>query len=174
MILETARLWLREMDSHDKKDLVEMLQDPRVMYAYGHDFSDADVDEWLQRQIERYKKYGFGLWAVISKSSGEMVGQAGLTMQSYGDTEILEVGYLLKYRYWRHGYAREAAAGCRDYAFNSLGAEKVFSIIKTDNFSSIKVAEGIGMSLEDKFTTRYYAGDMEHYLYSVSKNRIQT
>ena len=39
-------------------------------------FSDNDVQEWLDRQITRYKKYGFGLWAVILKSTDEMIGQA--------------------------------------------------------------------------------------------------
>ena len=91
MILETERLYLREMNQSDFEDLAEILQNPRVMYAYEHDFSDNDVQEWLDRQITRYKKYGFGLWAVILKSTDEMIGQAGLTMQPYKDTEVLEL-----------------------------------------------------------------------------------
>ena len=61
MILDTERLFLREMKQNDFQDLAEILQNPRVMYAYEHDFSDNDVQAWLDRQIERYKKYGFGL-----------------------------------------------------------------------------------------------------------------
>ena len=53
----------------------------------------------------------------------------------------------------------------RDYAFETLGAEKVFSIIRTDNLPSIRVAEGIGMRREREFMARYYAVDMRHYLY---------
>lgn len=60
MILETERLYLREMNQSDFEDLAEILQNPRVMYAYEYDFSDNDVQEWLDRQITRYKKYGFG------------------------------------------------------------------------------------------------------------------
>lgn len=92
MILDTERLFLREMKQNDFQDLAEILQNPRVMYAYEHDFSDNDVQAWLDRQIERYKKYGFGLWAVVLKDTNEMIGQAGLTMQPYKNTEVLEIG----------------------------------------------------------------------------------
>lgn len=169
MILETERLYLREMNQSDFEDLAEILQNPRVMYAYEHDFSDNDVQEWLDRQITRYKKYGFGLWAVILKNTDEMIGQAGLTMQPYKDTEVLEIGYLLKERFWHYGYASEAANGCKKYAFEQLNRDKVYSIIKSDNYASMKVAKSMGMKKEDEFMTQYYNGKMLHYLYSVYK-----
>lgn len=169
MILDTARLILREMDASDLEDLSRILQDPEVMYAYGHDFSDADVAAWLDRQRARYASYGFGLWAAVLKETGEMAGQAGLTIQPYEDEEVLEIGYLFKRRFWHNGYAREAAGGCKRYAFTVLGAQKVCSIIKTDNLPSIRVARAIGMTLEKEFTARYYGGDTPHFLFSVSR-----
>lgn len=169
MIFETERLLLREMGQEDFKDLAEILQNPKVMYAYEHDFTNADVQIWLNRQIDRYRRYGFGLWALTLKETNEMVGQAGLTMQPYKNTEVLEIGYLLKEKYWHHGYAREAASGCKKYAFEKLDYDKVYSIIKADNLTSIKVAESIGMSKEDEFITRYYNGDMLHFLYSICR-----
>lgn len=169
MVLETERLVLREMGQGDFKDLAEILQDPEVMYAYEHEFSYNDVQIWLDRQIERYRKYGFGLWAVILKNTNEMIGQAGLTIQPYKNTEVLEIGYLLKKNFWHHGYASEAAQGCKKYAFKHLKKKKVYSIIKADNLSSINVAESIGMNKEDEFITQYYNGDMLHFLYSVHK-----
>lgn len=169
MILETERLYLREMNQNDYGDLAEILQNPKVMYAYEHDFSDNDVQEWLDRQVERYKKYGFGLWAMILKNTGEMIGQAGLTIQPYKDKEVLEIGYLLKESFWHNGYASEAASGCKRYAFEQLNRDKVYSIIKSDNHSSMKVAESIRMKKEDEFVTQYYNGDMFHFLYSVHR-----
>lgn len=169
MILETERLYLREMNQNDFGDLAEILQNPKVMYAYEHDFSDNDVQEWLDRQIERYKKYGFGLWAVILKNTNEMIGQTGLTIQPYKDTEVLEIGYLLKENFWHNGYACEASSGCKKYAFEQLNRDKVYSIIKADNHSSMKVAESIGMKKGDEFITQYYNGDMLHFLYSVHR-----
>lgn len=90
-------------------------------------------------------------------------------MQPYKNTEVLEIGYLLKKNFWHCGYAKEAALGCKRYAFEHLKKDKVYSVIKADNFSSIKVAESIGMSKEDEFITRYYSGNMLHFLYSVHK-----
>ena len=69
MTLETKRLILREMTQADFQDLAEILQNPRVMYAYEHDCSDKDVQVWLDRQLARYSRYGFGLWAVVLKST---------------------------------------------------------------------------------------------------------
>ena len=169
MILETKRLFLRKMGQNDFQDLAEILQNPNVMYAYEHDFSDHDVQEWLDRQLKRYKTYGFGLWAMILKETNEMIGQAGLTMQPYKNTEVLEIGYLLKEKYWHHGYATEAACGCKEYAFNHLHKDKVYSIIKSDNLASIHVAKRIDMIKEDEFITQYYNGDMLHFLYSVHR-----
>ena len=169
MIFETERLVLREMNQDDYRDLAEILQNSNVMYAYEHDFTDMDVQIWLDRQRKRYETYGFGLWAVILKDTNEMIGQAGLTMQPYKDTEVLEIGYLLKEKFWHYGYAREAAAGCKKYAFEVLKQDKVCSVIKVDNTSSIRVAESIGMRKEDTFIARYYNGDMLHYLYSVQR-----
>ena len=151
-ILRTRRLLLREMTEGDLPDLKEVLQDPEVMTAYEHSFSDRDVAEWLARQRERYRPGGFGLWAVVLPSTGEMVGQAGITWQDCEGQPVLEVGYLLKKRFWRRGYASEAARACRDYAFRVLGAEKVSSIIKTDNLASIRVAQRNGMRREKEFT----------------------
>lgn len=169
MIFETERLIVRQLQQDDFQDLAQILKNPQVMYAYEHTFSDEDVQIWLDRQRQRYQQYGFGLWALILKESGEMVGQAGLSMQPYKERDVLEIGYLLKEKFWHCGYASEAAAGCRDYAFQQLQADQVYSIIKVDNLPSIRVAERIGMKKEDTFITQYYNGDMLHFLYSVHK-----
>ncbi|WP_041139299.1 GNAT family N-acetyltransferase [Beduini massiliensis] len=169
MILETERLYLREMTFDDKNDLSEILQDPRVMYTYDHEFSDTDVQIWLERQLARYHKDGFGLWAMILKETDEMIGQAGLTFQQCAEEEVLEIGYLLKKRFMHYGYAKEAAEGCKRYAFDRLNATKVYSIIRADNVSSMKVAKAIGMHKEKEFMTQYYSGKQLHYLFMIQK-----
>ena len=107
--LETERLLLREMTDADLPALCRMLQDEEVMYAYAHAFSDEEAHDWLSRQQARYRQYGFGLWAVILKSSGEMIGQCGVTVQDCNGREVLEVGYLFCKDFWGQGYATEAA-----------------------------------------------------------------
>lgn len=93
-VLETERLVLRTLCKEDQASLNKMLQDAEVMYAYAHAFSDEEAREWLDRQLERYRQYGFGLWAVILKETGEFIGQCGLTMQDCEGRQVLEVGYL--------------------------------------------------------------------------------
>ena len=168
-VLETERLLMRQLEQRDFADLAEILQDPQVMYAYEHHFTDADVQAWLRRQQARYAAYGFGLWALIDKRTGQMVGQAGLTWQPCEGEQVLEIGYLLKRRFWHMGYAQEAAAACVRHAITQLGAQKVCSIIKTDNIPSIRVAQAIGMTKEKEFTARYYNGDVRHFLFSLSR-----
>ena len=105
MLLETERLSLREMTQADYPSLCRILQDEQVMYAYEGAFSDAEIQEWLDRQISRYQKWQFGLWAVILKETGELIGQCGLTMQPWKNQEVLEIGYLFQRAYWHQGYA---------------------------------------------------------------------
>ena len=80
IILETERLYLREMNQADFNSLCKILQDEDTMYAYEGAFSDDEVQEWLDRQISRDQKWNFGLWAVILKETGQMIGQCGLTI----------------------------------------------------------------------------------------------
>lgn len=166
-ILETERLVLREMEETDYEALCRMLQDPEVMYAYEHAFSDDEAWGWLHNQIRRYREEGFGLWAVILKESGEMIGQCGLTLQPYGEERVVEVGYLFQKAYWHQGYAIEAAMACRDYAFKTLKIPSVYSIIRDNNLASQRVAERNGMRRVDQIVKHYYNMDMPHRIYRV-------
>ena len=167
MVLETERLVLREMGQADLPALCEILQDPLVMYAYEHAFSDDEAQVWLDRQRERYAAYGFGLWAVVEKASGQLIGQCGVTMQ---DWEVPEVGYLFRRSKWHQGFAAEAAAACRDYAFHTLGFPEVFSIIRENNFPSQHVALRCGMSVRGAFVKQYYGMDMPHLVFGIRRS----
>lgn len=173
MILETERLSLREMNQTDYDALCEIMQDAETMYAYEGAFSDEGAKEWLDRQLSRYQKWGFGLWAVILKETGEMIGQCGLTMQPWKDREVLEIGYLFRRQYWHHGYATEAAGACRQYAFETLHREEVCSIIRDTNTASQKVAQRNGMSVADHWIKHYRGVDMPHDLYVVTAGQIR-
>ena len=169
MILETERLYLREMNPADFPALCEILQDKDTMYAYEGAFNDSEAREWLERQISRYQKWNFGLWAVVLKETGKMIGQCGLTMQPWKETEVLEIGYLFNRAYWHKGYAAEAAGGCKKYAFEVLQADEVCSIIRDTNTASQKVAVRCGMTKTDSWTKRYRGVDMPHDRYVIRR-----
>ena len=77
----TERCCLRPMTDADFPALCRYLQDPGVMYAYGHAFSDREVWDWLRRQQARYVVPGYGALAVELRETGEMIGQCGITLQ---------------------------------------------------------------------------------------------
>lgn len=169
MILETERLYLRELKQSDFSSLCKILQDQDVMYAYEHAFDDIETQEWLDRQINRYKDYGFGLWAVILKETDEMIGQCGLTIQEFNNKQVLEVGYHFQKAFWHNGYAIEAAIACKEYAFKILNADEVFSIIRDNNIASQNVAKRNGMEVTDRFIKHYYGFDMPHLVFSIKR-----
>ncbi|QAA32266.1 GNAT family N-acetyltransferase [Clostridium manihotivorum] len=170
MVLETERLVLREMTQPDFPALCKILQDDDVMYAYEGAFSIDEVQVWLDRQIERYKEFGFGLWAVVLKETGLMIGQCGLSMQPYNGDKVLEVGYLFQKEYWHHGYASEAAIACKEYAFDKLKAKEVYSIIRDTNIPSQNVAIRNGMTCVGKFIKHYRGVNVPHYLFCANRD----
>lgn len=169
VILETERLFLREMTQDDFPSLCNILQDEETMYAYEGAFTDSEAQEWLDRQRARYQKWGFGLWAVILRDNGKMIGQCGLTMQPWKEEEVLEVGYLFERSHWHKGYATEAAMACKQYAFDVLQAKDVCSIVRDTNTASQHVAVRNGMTIEDTWTKHYRGVDMPHYRYVVRR-----
>ena len=166
-MIETKRLILREMSQTDFTDLCKILQDDEVMYAYEGAFTLEETQRWLDNQIRRYKEDGFGLWAVLLKESGIMIGQCGLSMQDYKENKILEIGYLFQKEHWHQGYASEAAIACKEYAFDKLNAKEVYSIIRDTNIASQNVAIRNGMTCVDQFVKHYRGLDMPHLLFSV-------
>lgn len=164
-ILETSRLKLRELVVEDLVDLKEILQDEETMTAYEGAFSDEEAEAWLLRQQDRYQENGFGLWAVILKETGELVGQCGITLQSIETEWVQEVGYLFKRRFWHQGYATEAAKACMEHAFAVFHAAEVYAIIRDSNQASRRVAERIGMTPSGRMVKHYRGVEMPHILY---------
>ena len=166
-ILETERLELRALEQSDFADLCRILQDADVMYAYEHAFDDREVQDWLDRQLARYRQDGFGLWAVILKENRELIGQCGITMQEWEGRRVPEIGYLFAKHHWHRGYATEAAVACREYAFRELGLPEVYSIIRENNLPSQKVARRNGMTVVGRQVKHYYGMEMPHLVFSV-------
>ena len=96
-ILDTPRLSLRELTDDDLDGLCGILQDPLVMYAYEHAFSEEEVLAWLANQKRRYREEGTGLWAVILRETGCLIGQAGITLQDWNASRVPEIGYLFRW-----------------------------------------------------------------------------
>lgn len=151
MILETERLFLREMTMDDFDSMYAVLADPEIMQHYPYSFDEERVRSWIERNMKRYTDDGFGLWAVCLKDTGEMIGDCGLTLQNIDGTMLPEIGYHIRKDQQRKGYAKEAAMAVRDWAFGNTEYPALYSYCKYTNVGSFKTAESIGMNFEKEY-----------------------
>ena len=144
MIIETERLYLREMTESDFDALEKVLADQSIMQYYPYTFDRSRITNWIQRNIDRYATFGFGLWAVCLKETDEMIGDCGLTMQIIGGEIKPEIGYHIRADQQRKGYATEAAIAVRDWTFTNTTFNMVYSYMKHTNVPSYKTAMAYG------------------------------
>ena len=150
-IIETKRLYLREMNTDDFEALYAVLADEEIMKHYPYVFDEKRVMDWIERNKKRYERDGFGLWAVCLKSNDEMIGDCGLTLQNIEGEMLPEIGYHIRRDCQRKGYAKEAAAAVRDWAFENTDYHSLYSYCKYTNEASYKTAEVIGMHFEKEY-----------------------
>jgi len=151
MMILTERLVLRELEPMDLAALYKVLADRDIMKHYPYTFDEERVKRWIAKNIERYSVFGFGLWAVCLKESGELIGDCGLTMQMIGGSILPEIGYHIRGNMQRNGYAKEAAKAVRDWTFANTPFEKVYSYMSADNIPSQKTAMAYGAHFEKEY-----------------------
>ena len=133
MILETKRLILREYTREDFDALYAILSDPETMQHYPKPYDEAGTMRWLTWSMDNYATYGFGLWAMILKESGELIGDCGITMHPIDGEQLPEIGYHVNKAYWRQGYAKEAATAVRDWGFTQRPFDCLYSYMAAGN-----------------------------------------
>ncbi len=168
--LETKRLRLRKIIQSDFEDLKTMLQDTDVMYAWEYKFSDIDVQNWINKNLELYKKCNLGYFIVENKENSETVGQAALMPDIIKNRLYHEIGYIFKKEHWHKGYARECATALKNYAFNKLNLNEVIFEIRPNNTPSIKVAEALNAKISGSFIKNVRGKKMPHLIYLINKS----
>ncbi|MGA9640586.1 MAG: GNAT family N-acetyltransferase [Terriglobales bacterium] len=164
-ILETSRLALREFSDADADALARILSDPEAMRFYPAPYDRAGVEQWIARNRERYKNDGVGLWAMILKPTGELIGDCGILLQQVEGEHLYEIGYHLRRDFWHQGLATEAAVACRQWGFHNLKADRLISLIRPENIPSQRVAERNGMKIWKEIDWR----GLPHVVYSIEK-----
>ena len=164
-ILETARLTLREFVPEDAAALAQIVCDAETMRHYPTPLTRAQVDEWIARNMQRYQIDGVSLWAMVLKSTGEMIGDCGVILQEVEGESLYEIGYHLRRDLWGQGLATEAAIACREWAFANLKVDRIISLIRPENLPSRKVAERNGMTIWKEVNWR----GLQHCVYAVEK-----
>jgi len=153
MTIQTTRLEMRPYQDDDFEFLCSLFSDPEVVRFVG-DGKTRDRDGamlflyWIYRSYKTDPK--LGLRVLVRKQDKKLVGHAGLVPQTINGNEELEIGYWIAREYWGQGYATEAAEALKEYGSQKLGKERFVSLIQPENRASRKVAERIGMELEEE------------------------
>lgn len=165
-MITTERLFLRKMVKEDFKDLFLVFTDPKVMSSFGGKlFNHQQMEKWIQRNLNHQDKYGYGLFSMIHRKDGMVIGDCGLEHMEVSGTPEVELGYDLRSDYWGQGLATEAALAVRDFAFEELSFSRLISLIRPTNLASCRVAEKIGMVKEQQIKQE----DQSYWVYSLSK-----
>ena len=173
-ILSTRRLLIREITPADMPKLHRIYGDRECMQFYPAPKSYSETQEWFQElAFDSYAKNEFGLWAVISRGTGELIGDCGITLQTTPAGEEPEVGYHLWREFWHQGFATEAARACIQYGLNTLQMPRVVSITSPENLPSQKVAERVHQRKEVfTKTSRATGHEVVRYLYITDSKRL--
>jgi RimJ/RimL family protein N-acetyltransferase len=166
---ETERLKFRLLQQEDYAEWIQLFRAGGVsrFLALDHlESAEQQCDLWFEKVFERYRADLGGLNALIDKQTGQLIGQCGLLVQEVNGGKKMEIGYSILPRYWRQGYALEAARKCRDEAFDQRFSDQLVSIIHEENTDSIKVAQKNGMQLLEQTV---YKG-MPVHIYGIDRD----
>lgn len=169
-VIETDRLYLRKIVQDDFMDISNILQDIDVMYAWEKSFSNEEVQEWIDKNLDRYNNEGYSYFLALNKETNEVIGVMGPLIEEIKGNSFIGIAYILNKKFWKKGYATEGVKGCLNYAFNNLNAQKVIAQIRTSNSSSCMVADRLNMQIIDKYVRIYDNKAMEHLVYSIDRD----
>ena len=79
------------------------------------------------------------------KETGEFIGDCGITIQDIDGEMFPEIGYHIHKKYWRKGFAKEAARAVRDWVFLNTQYDIIYSYMKYTNIGSYSTALANGM-----------------------------
>ena len=168
VFLETERLVLRDKRQDDLDFTVTLFADPQVMryIGDGSTYPRAEVETRFARVMAVEREPGHDRWDAFKiierKSDGERVGQAGLLRCEIDGLPEIEIGWWLAAAAWGCGYATEAAAALRDFAFGELRLEHLSVVLYAENRKSVAVARRIGGVYQGE--ARYHERPVTRYV----------
>jgi RimJ/RimL family protein N-acetyltransferase len=147
--LTTDRLVLRPFTDGDLESLIPLhAEESFWWYPLRRGMTPEESATFLERVIARYDEDGFGLEAVIERSTGNLIGWAGLAVPHFLPEVLpsVEVGWRLGPAARGRGLATEAGAAAVRYGFTDVGLNRIVSIYEPENVPSGKVMEHLGFT----------------------------
>ncbi|MBH1940122.1 GNAT family N-acetyltransferase [Mobilitalea sibirica] len=151
-IMTTERLVIRELTAEDIKVLYELSKDPDIE-IFLDDFKDSPEIEIAKHKAyikNVYQYYGYGLWGIFLKDTGQLIGRCGIEYKNIGDIGEYELGYMIGKQYQRCGYATECAREILSYFFIKYKVPYIVAVIDRENVPSNRLASRIGMTKENE------------------------
>ena len=149
-VLETSRLTLRPFRENDVDLLSQLMANQHFMRFSLGVYTREQTLGFLEKVLAWQNANEPSLFATVLRSNGMVLGYCGFYHQYIDDVDEIEIGYRMHPEYWNQGLATEAARAVRDHAFRDLNLPRVISLIHPENIASQRVAEKIGMSLENQ------------------------
>lgn len=152
-IAETRRLLIREMTLADLDEIHTLYQEePTALFDPAPAVSRQEEERQMQAYIDyMYGMYQFGMWVVIEKASGRLIGRAGFGIADYLDFSEIDLGYLIGKAYRGKGYAREACRAVLEYGTKVLELPRISAYIEEENIPSLRLIEKLGFRREREF-----------------------
>lgn len=143
-ICETERCLIRETTQEDVEDFYQIYSDKSITAYMEGLFEDREKErEYIRDYIEKgYGFYGFGMWTVCLKETGEVIGRAGFSMRE--GFEEPELGYVIGKRWQRQGIAAEVCREILAYGRDELGFEQVRVLMHPENTASERLCRKLG------------------------------
>jgi len=151
-IFTSERLGFRDWAETDLDAFAAMNADADVMEFFPKTLTREGSLKLMQRLSRQFAKKSYTYFAVDILEDGQFIGFIGLNDQTYEAdfTPCVDIGWRLNKAVWGKGYATEGAKRCLEYAFETLGLEKIYAIASAINIKSIHVMEKIGMQRKAK------------------------
>lgn len=143
-ILETERCLIRETTVEDVEEFYEIYRHPQITAFMEGLYPDKEQERaYIRQYIEKvYTFWEFGVWTVVEKASGAVIGRAGF---SYRDGyEEPEIGFIIGVPWQRKGYAEEVCRAILNYGREVLGFGVIQAFVRPGNIASLKLCGKLG------------------------------
>lgn len=149
-ILESERLYLRELTLTDTENFYLLNKDPEVIRHTGDvSFKSQNDAELFLKEYDHYRKYGHGRWAVINKVNETFIGWCGLKYTP--EIDEYDIGFRFFKSEWNKGFATESAKACIIFGFKNFKINEIVGRAMKENIGSVRVLEKIGLRLDKDF-----------------------
>jgi ribosomal-protein-alanine N-acetyltransferase len=149
---ETARLRAEKLSLAHLADLLALHRDPRAMAELCGIRDEAETGRYLERNLDHWAEYGFGVWMLRALEGEVSVGRVALRWLDTGVVHDVEIGFALLPDYWGQGLATEAGRFCLRLARLELGLQTLVGVTTSANYASQNVLSKLGLRHESQVT----------------------